>query len=73
MPEGQIRVLMEGLQRVEIRYFIEDGNYFKVAVEPRESIVTHDMETEALRRSVLDFFENTSGCPRRSRTKSSAR
>ena len=57
MPEGQIRVLMEGLQRVEIRYFIEDGNYFKVAVEPRESIVTHDMETEALRRSVLDFFE----------------
>jgi ATP-dependent Lon protease len=57
MPEGQIRVLMEGLQRVEIRYFIEDGNYFKVSVEPRESIVTHDMETEALRRSVLDFFE----------------
>ena len=49
--------MMEGLQRVEIRYFIEDGNYFKVAVEPRESIVTHDMETEALRRSVLDFFE----------------
>lgn len=57
MPEGQIRVLMEGLQRVVIRYFIEDGNYFKVAAVPQESIVTHDMETEALRRSVLDFFE----------------
>ena len=57
MPEGQIRVLMEGIERVEISYFVEDGNYFKVAVEPRESIVTQDIETEALRRSVLDFFE----------------
>ncbi len=57
MPEGQIRVLMEGIQRVEIRYFIEDGSYCQVAVEPRDSIITHDIETEALKRSVLDLFE----------------
>lgn len=57
MPEGQFRVLIEGIQRVKISYFIENSDFFEVAVQPMESQVSYDIEVEALRRSVLDFFE----------------
>jgi len=57
LPEGQIRVLVEGLQRVEIDYFVDNSNFFEVAVTPQDSIVDNDLETEALQRSVLDMFE----------------
>lgn len=57
LPEGQIRVLVEGLQRVEIDYFVDNSNFFEVAVTPQDSIIDNDLETEALQRSVLDMFE----------------
>lgn len=57
LPEGQIRVLVEGLERVKILDFLDNEHFFEVNVELMESNVDYDLELEALSRSVLSQFE----------------
>lgn len=58
LPEGQIRVLIEGLSRVEIKEFLPNEEYFEVDVVSYVSELEYDQEVEALCRSVLKSFEN---------------
>lgn len=57
LPEGQLRVLIEGIKRVEIDYYTENEDYFEVAVTELDSILDYDLEIEALMRSVMSYFE----------------
>ncbi|WP_404453732.1 endopeptidase La [Oceanobacillus kapialis] len=57
LPNGTMRVLVEGLHRGEIVRFTEDSDFFKAEIEKREDIHGDDNEEEALMRSLLGLFE----------------
>ncbi|NLJ86909.1 MAG: endopeptidase La [Firmicutes bacterium] len=57
MPEGQIRVLVEGLHRVEIEEFVEDESCFQVRVSSMVEPEEFGPEMEALTRMVKNQFE----------------
>ncbi len=59
LPDGNVRVLVEGAQRgvmVEYRE-VDKGNYIEVDVEPHEDTWDESIETEALVRGVVHRFE----------------
>ncbi len=58
-PDGTIRLLIQGLQRIRIDEFIETTPYLKARVTriPEEEVVfADDIEMEALVRSIVDRF-----------------
>ncbi|MEN1968309.1 endopeptidase La [Lentibacillus sp. N15] len=57
LPNGTIRVLVEGLYRAEIVRFIEEKDEFLVEINPLEVISHNTHEEEALMRSLLEQFE----------------
>jgi ATP-dependent Lon protease len=57
LPNGTIRVLVEGLQRGRIITFHDEETYLAVTVEPFEEQDTKDVEDEALMRTMLTYFE----------------
>lgn len=57
LPNGTIRVLVEGLQRGKITSFHDEETYLAVTVEPYEEQVPKDVEDEALMRTMLNYFE----------------
>ncbi|WP_126427974.1 endopeptidase La [Brevibacillus marinus] len=57
LPNGTIRVLVEGLQRARIDEFIRKDDFFQVSITYLEEIKANDNEVEALMRLVLQHFE----------------
>lgn len=57
LPNGTIRVLVEGLKRGKIERFLKTDRYFEVEITTYENEGGHDLEEEALVRTVLDYFE----------------
>ena len=60
-PDGTIRLLIQGLQRIRIDEFVETTPYLKARVTriPEEEVVfADDIEMEALVRSIVDRFTN---------------
>ncbi|MCY3798857.1 MAG: endopeptidase La [Chloroflexi bacterium] len=60
-PDGTIRLLIQGLQRIRIDEFVETSPYLKARVTriPEEEVVfADDIEMEALVRSIVDRFTN---------------
>lgn len=57
LPNGTIRVLIEGLKRAEIKEFLDEPNYFLVRIETHEDQDTYDAEDQALMRTMLEYFE----------------
>lgn len=59
LPDGRVRALVQGLQRVRVEYFTETETQFKAKVEIlTESVVNkHDIELDALLRSVKQTLE----------------
>jgi ATP-dependent Lon protease len=57
LPNGTIRVLVEGLYRAEIKEFITSTDYMQVQVKKLIEEDDNSSETEALMRSVLRQFE----------------
>lgn len=57
LPNGTIRVLVEGLTRAEIVDFLDQENYASVKVKPYEDDPSKDIESEALMRTMLEYFE----------------
>ncbi len=59
MPEGQTRILVEGLERVELVEFDDSDDFFLVSIQEWPSIERElDSEAEALMRSSLQKFED---------------
>jgi ATP-dependent Lon protease len=57
LPDGTVKVLVEGKRRARITSFTAEENYFSVHVEPIEESVAAGAEMEALVRSVNSTFE----------------
>lgn len=57
LPNGTIRVLVEGLMRAEIQSFYDEDDYYAVTLETFEDKTSKDFEDEALMRTMLEYFE----------------
>lgn len=57
LPNGTIRVLIEGLKRAEIIEFLDEPDYFLVKLQTHEDDLTVDPEDQALMRTMLEYFE----------------
>ena len=57
LPNGTIRVLVEGMQRARILEYLKTDQYFEVRLEHIQEINRDDLDIMALMRSVLDHFE----------------
>lgn len=55
--DGTVKVLVEGLQRVKIKEFIENPDFFEVIAVPMESEFDHSAKITALMRSTNSIFE----------------
>ncbi|UXR65889.1 endopeptidase La [Bdellovibrio bacteriovorus] len=57
LPDGTVKVLVEGKRRVKIKNFVNNENFFTVAVEALDEDPTNIVEAQALVRSVKGTFE----------------
>jgi ATP-dependent Lon protease len=57
LPDGTIRVLVEGLSRMEIDEFVQEDPFYRVRVNNIEQEHSVNLETEALMRSIVEQFE----------------
>jgi ATP-dependent Lon protease len=57
LPDGTMKVLVEGLTRAVVKRFMRTEDYLQVRVELREERFERTVETEALMRSVAGQFE----------------
>ncbi|BEV70047.1 endopeptidase La [Bdellovibrio bacteriovorus] len=57
LPDGTVKVLVEGKRRVKIKNFVNNDNFFTVAVEALDEDPTNIVEAQALVRSVKGTFE----------------
>ncbi|KAA0761649.1 endopeptidase La [Bacillus sp. SH5-2] len=57
LPNGTLRVLVEGLHRAEVVEFIEEENFVQVSIQTVTEEVEDDLEEKALMRTLLEHFE----------------
>ncbi|MCX8092587.1 MAG: LON peptidase substrate-binding domain-containing protein, partial [Candidatus Goldbacteria bacterium] len=57
LPDGAIRVLVEGLTRVKIKEYLQEEPYFEVSIERINENAEKTKETEALMRMVMEEFQ----------------
>jgi ATP-dependent Lon protease len=57
LPNGTFRVLVEGMARAFITEAVSEEPYFVVKVEKFVDRSTKDLEDEALKRTMLEYFE----------------
>lgn len=57
LPNGGVRILVEGLYRAEVNEFTNEKDIYEVKLEKRTDIAVDPPEEEALMRKLLDHFE----------------
>ncbi|MGC1486394.1 MAG: endopeptidase La [Albidovulum sp.] len=60
LPDGTVKVLVEGQSRVRITEFVENANFFEALAEPLTELAGDPAAVEALLRSVGEEFEKYS-------------
>jgi ATP-dependent Lon protease len=58
LPDGTVKVLVEGRKRARIRKFLDSEPYFRVEVEELQEHLDVSPEVEALMRSIIDGFSS---------------
>jgi ATP-dependent Lon protease len=58
LPDGTVKVLVEGTRRASISRYTENDNYFEAEVERVDETVGAEDEIEALARSAVSQFES---------------
>ena len=58
LPDGTVKVLVEGTERVEISKYVENDDYFEAVTGPVEEDMGSGDEIEALSRSAVSQFES---------------
>ncbi|MBN8832577.1 MAG: endopeptidase La [Sphingomonadales bacterium] len=58
LPDGNVRVLVEGKQRASLIALSSDEDHMVATVRPHEDVEVTGTEVEAMMRSVTDQFEN---------------
>jgi ATP-dependent Lon protease len=56
-PDGSIRILVQGLNRIKITKFVQSDPYFKAKVEVLKEKGRKSIEAEALMRNVVSLFQ----------------
>ncbi len=57
LPDGTVKVLVEGIERVQLKKLISQDQYLSAEIEILQEKEDHDVEEEALSRAVLSQFE----------------
>src|SRR5215467_8783621 len=57
MPDGNIQIYVQGLERVEIGEFTQEKPYLAARVTVRPDVEEEDKETEAIKRNVINYFQ----------------
>ncbi len=57
LPDGTVKVLVEGIARARITEFLTQGEFFQVAAQVAEDVQTAGEDIEAVCRTVLGQFE----------------
>jgi ATP-dependent Lon protease len=57
LPDGTVKVLVEGSQRARIKEIIDVKTHFAVGIEPLPADNAIDNETEAMRRTMIQQFD----------------
>jgi len=57
LPDGAVKILVEGKNRVKINKFIPNENFFEAEATISNDTINKAEEIEALRRSVIDEFD----------------
>src|ERR1700749_1484754 len=57
LPDGTVKVLIEGKRRARIRRFLQSGAFFLFEFDEIAELATSSLEVEALMRSVQSTFE----------------
>ena len=55
-PDGTIRLLVQGLSRIEVDEFTETEPYLRAKIHPVPEVAEDSLEIEALVRNVVDLF-----------------
>ena len=58
LPDGTVKVLVEGIGRAEILDYVDNENYYEARARKMAEAVDDPIEVEALARSVISEFEN---------------
>src|SRR5580765_7196586 len=58
LPDGTVKVLIEGKKRAQVARFVNNPDFFLVEVEEAAEVVERNTEIEALTREVHTTFEN---------------
>ncbi len=58
LPDGTVKVLVEGKNRASLKQFNDENKYFSVTVEDLEEKVPTDSETSAMMRTLVEAFED---------------
>jgi len=58
LPDGTVKVLVEGKRRVKIKSYVNTESFFVVSTEPIDEEMENPVEANALIRSVKATFEN---------------
>ena len=58
LPDGTVKVLVEGVVRAKINHFNENDEYYEAETEEMEEPTGDPVETEAMFRSVIGKFED---------------
>jgi ATP-dependent Lon protease len=56
LPDGTLRVLAQGLQRIQVAEYVQEGPYFRARVELMQDIVEPSKELESLQVYVVQQF-----------------
>lgn len=57
LPDGTVKVLVEGVERARVTRFTDNANYFEAETEPLGDLLADDKELRGLARSVAEQFE----------------
>jgi ATP-dependent Lon protease len=58
LPDGTVKVLVEGTERAKVVRFTGHADYFEAEVELLPNLITNEQETEALARTAISQFES---------------
>ncbi|WP_196258410.1 endopeptidase La [Pelagibacterium limicola] len=58
LPDGTVKVLVEGLYRAKIEKYVQTEDYFEAVAEALAEVPHDQVEAEALARSAVSEFEN---------------
>ncbi len=58
LPDGTVKVLVEGLERAKISHFLDNEDFFEAYLEKINVDNNTDKETNALSRTAISQFEN---------------